>query len=298
MISLFPLLSSLLGEPYLNEQSVLPFYTQFGPLTDPGEYGSLLASLPEEPSELVSILQNLVTHIFWAQRYGIEHTEERKAEVQLRRTSEKLARIIALDNRPLNVARSLDKRLVSNCRDYAVLLAAMLRAKGIPARARCGFGTYFTPGRWEDHWVCEYWHNTAQQWIMVDAQLDAVQQEVLQIPFNPLDMAPGHFVLAGEAWQLCRSGQADPDKFGIFQWHGWDFIRGNVFREVLSLNKIELLPWDSWGILQTSLSSEPESSWRLVDRAAELTLHLNECFEELQLFYTGQTELHPPASWL
>jgi transglutaminase-like putative cysteine protease len=84
------------------------------------------------------------------------------------------------------------------------MLAAMLRAKGIPARARCGFGTYFTPGRWEDHWVCEYWHNTAQQWIMVDAQLDAVQQEVLQITFDPLNMAPGHFVLAGEAWQLCR----------------------------------------------------------------------------------------------
>jgi hypothetical protein len=282
----------------MNEPSVLLFYTQFGSLTDPGEYESLLTSLPEEPNELVNILQNLVTHIFWAQRYGIEHTEERKAEVQLRRISEKLARIIDLDNQPLNVARSLDKRLVSNCRDYTVMLAAMLRAKGIPARARCGFGTYFTPGRWEDHWVCEYWHNTAKQWVMVDAQLDAVQQEALQIPFDPLNMAPGHFVLAGEAWQLCRSGQADPDKFGIFQWHGWDFIRGNVFREVLSLNKIELLPWDSWGILQTSLLSESESAWRLVDRAAELSLHVDDCFEELQLFYANETGLHPPATWL
>jgi hypothetical protein len=175
------------------------------------------------------------------------------------------------------------------------MLAAMLRAKGIPARARCGFGTYFTPGHWEDHWVCEYWHSSAKHWIMVDAQLDALQQEALSITFDPLHMAPGHFVLAGEAWQLCRQGQADPDKFGIFQWHGWDFIRGNVFREVLSLNKIELLPWDSWGMLQTSLSAEPESSWRLVDQAAERTLHVDECFEELQLFYKVQTGLHPPA---
>jgi hypothetical protein len=273
-------------------------YTQFGSMTDPGEYTSLLASLPEEPTELVSILQNLVTHIFWAQRYGIEHTEERKTEVQLRRTSEKLARIIALDNQPLDAARSLDKRLVSNCRDYAVMLAAMLRAKGIPARARCGFGTYFTPAVGKIIGSANTGTTQHQQWMMVDAQLDAVQQEVLKSLLTRLIWRLVTSSLAGEAWQMCRQGQADPDKFGIFQWHGWDFIRGNVFREVLSLNKLELLPWDSWGIMQTSLSLEPESSWRLVDRAAELSMHVDDCFDELLQFYSLQTGLHPPAQWL
>jgi hypothetical protein len=42
--------------------------------------------------------------------------------------------------------------------------AAMLRAQGTPARARCGFGGYFGSGTFEDHWVCEYWDEAAPGW--------------------------------------------------------------------------------------------------------------------------------------
>jgi hypothetical protein len=282
----------------MNEPSIQQFYMQHGPMTDPCEYASLLSGLPLQMGDLVNTLQNLLTHIFWANQYGIEHPEERKAEVQMRRTSEKLARIIDLDDRPLSVARPLEKRLVSNCRDYSVVLTAILRAQGVPARARCGFGTYFTPGSWEDHWVCEYWHGSKQRWVMVDAQLDAVQREVLTIDFDPLDLPPGRFILAGEAWQLCRRGEADPHKFGIFQWNGWDFIRGNVMREVLALNLVEVLPWDSWGILQTPLVEGLDEVWAAVDRAAELALNVDEHFCELRQFYTEESGLQVPAEWL
>jgi hypothetical protein len=33
------------------------------------------------------------------------------------------------------------------------LTVALLRAAGVPARARCGFGAYFRPGWLEDHWI-------------------------------------------------------------------------------------------------------------------------------------------------
>jgi len=68
-----------------------------------------------------------------------------------------LARLLASDDRHLVVARPVEKRLVSRCRNFLLLPLAMLRAKGVPARARCGFGTYFNPGYFEDRWVCEYW---------------------------------------------------------------------------------------------------------------------------------------------
>jgi hypothetical protein len=164
----------------MNEQEIQQFYLQYGPMTDPKEYSALLAGLPADLGELIDTLQNLLTHIFWAQRYGIQHTEDRKSEVQLRQVRQKLERILTLDSRPLHEGRELQKRLVSNCRDYSVMLTAMLRAQGVPARARCGFGTYFTPGHWEDHWVCEYWHSGEQRWVMVDAQLDALQREALR----------------------------------------------------------------------------------------------------------------------
>ena len=34
-------------------------------------------------------------------------------------------------------------------------------AQGMPARARCGFGAYFEKGKYVDHWVTEYWNESA-----------------------------------------------------------------------------------------------------------------------------------------
>ena len=42
------------------------------------------------------------------------------------------------------------------------------------------------PGHFEDHWVCQYWHASQARWVMVDFQLDALQQQVLQPDFDPL----------------------------------------------------------------------------------------------------------------
>jgi hypothetical protein len=53
-----------------------------------------------------------------------------------------------------------------------------------------------------------------------------------------------------EAWRRIRAGEADPERFGIFDmWGAW-FVRGNVWRDLASLNKIEMNPWDDWGSMQ------------------------------------------------
>ena len=85
---------------------------------------------------------------------------------------------------------------------------------------------------------------------MVDAQLDSFQVKTLDIHFDPLNMPSDQFISGGRAWQICRSGNANPDQFGIFDMHGWWFIWGNVIRDFLSRNKIEILDWDGgWGFL-------------------------------------------------
>ena len=177
-------------------------------------------------------------------------------------------------------------------------MAAALRHQHIPARARCGFGMYFTPGKYEDHWVCEYWSPEESRWVMVDAQLDALQQEVLGIRFDPLDMPPGQFVLAGQAWQMCKRGDADPDNFGIFQWHGMDFIRGDLVRDLLSLNKVEILPWDFFGLLTTELKDTSQEEMELVNRAAQLTLAGDPAFAEIHGLYENTPCLQVPEEWL
>jgi hypothetical protein len=62
--------------------------------------------------------------------------------------------------------------------------AAMLRAQGTPARARCGFGGYFGSGAFEDHWVCEYWDEAAPGWKLADFQIDEVQLKLFDVDFD------------------------------------------------------------------------------------------------------------------
>ena len=52
--------------------------------------------------------------------------------------------------------------MVGVCRHFTLLHVAMLRAQGVPARARCGFGAYFEKGKFVDHWVTEYWNDGAE----------------------------------------------------------------------------------------------------------------------------------------
>jgi hypothetical protein len=272
----------------------LVYYASPGPMTDPGTHMPLFDGLPCGIPELVELVQGLLVHIFWAERYGLALREDRKQEVQIRGIEQKLARILELDARPLAEARSLEKKLVGNCRDFSVTLCAMLRHQGVPARARCGFGTYFLPDHYEDHWVVEVWNAVESRWGMVDAQLDALQREVLEIGFDPLDMPPGQFVTGGQAWQMCRAGEADPDRFGIFDMHGLWFVRGDLIRDFLSLNKVEILPWDGgWGFLADEENMEAD----IMDRIATLTVAGDEAFAEIRSVYEADGRFHIPRNW-
>ena len=152
-------------------RELLDYYTSPGITTDPGDY----ADLPTDVGGLCRVIQGVMIHIFWAERMGETLSEARKQEVNIRPASAMLQAIRAKNDASLTVERPLSQRLVGNCRDFSTLLCAMLRHQGIPARTRCGFGTYFMPGHYEDHWMVEYWHADDGRWVQVDPQLDAFQ---------------------------------------------------------------------------------------------------------------------------
>lgn len=123
------------------------YYATNGLITELGDWTDEVLSLPSDIADLVKVIQGLMIHIYWAGRYELSLSPQRMEEVQFRKVAPMLQRIIELDARPLTEARSLEKRLVGNCRDFSTLVCSFLRAQGIPTRARCGFGTYFTPGK-------------------------------------------------------------------------------------------------------------------------------------------------------
>lgn len=269
------------------------YFSTPGPFTDLGAHAARVRALPDGLGDLCRVVQGLVVHPYLAHLYGLEPAHIRLGEVETRPVAAIIDRILALDARPLAEPRAPERRFCGNCRHFTVLLCAFLRARGVPARARCGFGAYFMPGRYEDHWVCEVWDDGRAAWHLVDAQLDARQREFLHVAFDPLDVPRTQFVVAGDAWQRCRSGAVDPDCFGIADLRGLWFVRGNVVRDLAAHTKRELLPWDGWGLMETREDST-DAQLALLDRVAELTQADDDRHDELTRLYDAEPALRVP----
>jgi len=254
--------------PSGSEEALAPYRAQSA-VTDPGEHADLFAGLPADLTGLARVAGGLVVHYFadkWV--FGHEVPAERVGEINTRLVRPMLSRLRALDDSPMTQARPLERRLVGCCRDYAVLLCAMARHRGIPARLRVGFANYFLPGSHEDHAVAECWDAAAGRWRLIDAQLGPRHLAFYRITFDPLDVPRDRFLVGGRAWRMCRQGQADPNTFGISvpgAPRGWPFLRSRLLLDLAALNRQELLQWDAWG-------AEPDvAAFALLDEAARLT---------------------------
>ena len=278
-----------------NKMDPLVFFKQLSFMTDPGVHADLFSILPKEIPALRKIVQGLLVHQYWAGAYGFTIPEDRLSEYQIRDVASKLERILELDGSLLTRSRPVERRLIGNCRDYAVLLTSMLRYQGVPARTRCGFGAYFSPGWYEDHLICEYWNFDEQSWVFVDAELDDVHQKALGYSFDPCAVPRDQFIPGGKAWLMCRHGEADPHNFGYGDTvGGLPNIRGNLVRDIAFLNKVEILGWDYWGIIEADDSSLNEDDLALLDRASTLSIDSGESFHELRSFYLSDMRLRVP----
>jgi hypothetical protein len=96
------------------------------------------------------------------------------------------------------------------------------------------------------------------------------------------------FVLGGDAWQRCRTGNADPSDFsGAGKGEGMPGVRQALLQDLDGLNKIELTSHDWWG---GDLDDKPHAEvtpddLAVLDRIAELTLNVDQRFDELRQLY-------------
>jgi Transglutaminase-like superfamily len=189
----------------------------------------------------------------------IEFSEQPRTTLSV---SERLDRVFAKSNEPIGKARTIATLELVTCRDYALMTCAILRQKRVPARVRCGFAKYFTPGRYEDHWICEYWDTNSRRWARADAQLDSEHRSHLGIAFDTSDMPEGEFLSANQAWQLYRDDVFPSAHFGHGDAVGEWFMWVNLARDFLSLKGHETSHWDSWReaeYLQLTLTNSDRS---------------------------------------
>ncbi len=173
----------------MEASDIFAFYASHGPMTDPGEASALIDPLPNDVAALSRVIQGLgIYDVVARDFYGFEPPENCLAEIHLRPIAERIARILELDAQPLHIARKPERRVLQRCNSFALMLVTVLRAKGVPARSRCGFAAYFNPPNFEDHWVCEYWDAQDRRWRLADAQIDDVWRGRLNIGFDTLDL--------------------------------------------------------------------------------------------------------------
>ena len=282
----------------------LHYYSTAGKLTGLERHKNRLDEMTDNPDYLCQIVQGLLLHDAWTESYGFRFVMEEDGWRM--HMAALLDKVVELDPRPLTIPRAPEKRPVVCCREFATLACALLAAKGVPARSRCGFAAYFGRGL-HDHWIVEYWNG--ERWVGSDPQIDPLQLSLLQkwgVPVgrngtvNPHDLSADDFHVAGKAWRLCRSGEMDPDAYGIDDARGLCFVRGQLLRDFASLNKIQPVPhfvrimhgldWQPWRLMQAGDGELSDLEWALLDRVALLSEEPHGNIAEIRRLY-AETEL-------
>lgn len=245
------------------------FYATQSLFSDPGAFAPLYHDLPADPAALARIVRGLFVHRLEGGHFGVELLPDRLREDAESRYVDEILRLVAERNgAALTEARAFEDRFVGICRDFALLHCSLLRHAGIPARIRSGFADYFgDDGFHSDHVVTEYW-DAERGWLLADAQI----VEGYSMPFDPMDVPRDRFLVAGKAWQLIRSGQADPKEFGLGMTEppmvGEWFVSGNIRLDLSDLNKVETLLWDIWGLGAGPFDEMTDEIYDLYDLAA------------------------------
>ncbi len=209
-------------------------YAQHTGVSRPGEHATLLRALPADPRRLVPHLRNVLGHHTRAEGFAAG-TGRADDGTELRPVRSLLDRITAVDDRPWHLPRRPGSRLVVDCRSLAVVMCAVLREHGVPARVRFGFAGYLAPGHWQSHVVCE--HLTGGGWVRTDPDIGL------------FDLGIDDFVDAGQAWRGAW-GTDLADRYGYSaELRGRWTLRYELARDLAALTGFEPLTSDVWGLI-------------------------------------------------
>ena len=117
-----------------------------------------------------------------------------------------MAELNRLDERGIFHGREISKKVVITCRYVAILIASILKAKGIPTRVRSGFASYLSDnGKSYDHWIVEYYNKEEKRFVICDPYKN--------IGSRHIDMNYDDFGWVAKIWLDIRRGKDSIDKY-------------------------------------------------------------------------------------
>ncbi len=206
---------------------ILKHYLDFGVYTYPGLYGDMLKNdFPDDVREIGLLVRKNIIHrttlvagnagtnadLKFGDMTTVPWWRQPEDDI-LVTAAAMLAELYRRDGRGFVNDREPKDKLVLTCRFVAILMASILKSKGIPTRVRSGHAPYFDMGELgdvsTDHWINQYWSEGENRWITIDVDGSLS----LKDPFDPYDMPDGTFDFPADVWLGIRAGKQDPKRF-------------------------------------------------------------------------------------
>lgn len=232
-----------------DDNELLDFYRQYSSFTDPGEYAYLYENLPDSLPELCKLIRSQYIHPYGElNKYRELIPEERWNETFKYPTVQSILEgLVSYDSYGLTKKRKPEDRLVLGCRQNAILLASILKHRGIPARVRCGHVTYLIPDFHTSHTICEVWNEDKKRWMLVDPSTDRV------------DFKRELFDFSNDLWLKLQKGEIDSKYYGIpGRYSGYASIVGKVCPDLASLLGTEYPIYQNAPILEYVMDGEDQ----------------------------------------
>lgn len=278
------------------DKEILEFYKKTSPYTDLGYYKKFAKNLPNDIEELCLLQRMQIIHpvafrdkeirnkekSFWGDMTKVPITRL-EYEDDVFPTAQSVIAELLRKNPNYNINREAKDKVHVTCRSQAIILASILKAKGIPARARSGFAEYILyDGIHYDHWITEYYNEKEERWKLVDADEHCPDHEM---GFDLNDIPYDKFLFGAEAYLGIRQDKykessilysSDPPTLGLKA-----AIRG-LFYDFNALMNNEIIFLHMPKYIQDKKFELDDEEYKELDNLAELMLEPNKNFEKLQ----------------
>lgn len=227
-------------------------YSKHSHFTDPGPYKTIYNDISDDIVEIIEFVQTTILSPVDIKIINSSIDIEKEPRPENRSVKKILEPLFSQLGSKKNVNEGINLNntyVTGNCRDMSLLLCSIMREKNIPSRLRVGFSTYTHPFFYHDKIVVEYWDKSTGEPKIIDIVLTPTSRNSRKLNFGPTSVPKKGFIYSGDAWNRCRTKNADPKKFGCIikniEFTGRWYIRNTVFHDFALLHKVEY-DFDIW----------------------------------------------------
>ena len=290
-------------------KKILIFYLQTSAYTFLGPYADFARTLPDDIEQLCVLQRMQTIHAKEMAcnpnirnendningdmtKYPIDRLNNEEDIFQT--ASSIFAELLRRDNM-YSINREAKDKICIVCRGHALMLASVLKCKGIPTRVRVGFSKYHNNNEYDDQWNIEYYNLEDGKWHMADASEIGIDGDIK----NQLtDIPKEKFLTAAQAWVMIRKDKLSKDE-KIIDSGGYEGLKAawlqlmNDFNSIMNNEKSFLFqPTYMYECVNGKyvIRDFTDEELKELDELAELMMNIDDNIDSLYKIYMDKTK--------